>query len=188
VISTRKSPGGNTCKIERIGPIAPVDLSWTRASASSPGEDNTPAAVTVVPTMPPAVLPAITPTPLAAPKPPVTVTVQAAPKPPPVTVTITAKPAPATVTVQAPPPPAPKPADPAADPAADERFLDGMRQFGYQVTDRQLALSNAHEACRLFRQGEPAAEVNQEMAARMHASLDATLMLTSSAMLSYPDC
>ncbi|MGO9927233.1 MAG: DUF732 domain-containing protein [Mycobacterium sp.] len=63
-----------------------------------------------------------------------------------------------------------------------------LRQLGYQVTDRQLALSNAHEACRLFRQGEPAAEVNQEMAARMHASLDATLMLTSSAMLSYPDC
>ena len=132
------------------------------------------------------------PTALAA---PATVTVEATP--PTVTVkatppTVTVEPAPATVTVRVPAGPLAAPRSsltpPAADPVGDQRFLDHMRALGYVIVNRQLLLDNAHEACRLLRQGDSTDQVNQEMATRMGTSTADTLQLVSSAMLAYPDC
>jgi len=52
----------------------------------------------------------------------------------------------------------------------DQRFLDQMRSLGYVIVNPQLALRNAHEACRLFRLGESAEQVNQQMSAQMGAN------------------
>ncbi|WP_407687580.1 DUF732 domain-containing protein [Mycobacterium sp. HUMS_1102779] len=126
---------------------------------------------------------------------PATVTVRATP--PTVTVkatppTVTVEPAPTTVTVPAPAGPLESPrsslAPQAADPVGDQRFLDHMRALGYVIVNRQLLLDNAHEACRLLRQGDSTDQVDQEMAARMATSTSDTLQLVSSAMLAYPDC
>lgn len=133
---------------------------------------------------------------LVAPPAPSTVTVQASPT----TVTVQAPPtvtvsaAPTTVTVRVPvTPTAPTrslkrvtPSD--VDSAEDQQFLDRMRSLGYTITNPQVALRNAHETCRLFQMGESAEQVNQQMSARMGASMSDTLQLTSSAVLAYPDC
>lgn len=137
---------------------------------------------------------------------PATVTVEATPPtvtvkatPPTVTVkatppTVTVEPAPTTVTVPAPAGPIHFPrrsgdaAPHAVDPAADQRFLDQMRSLGYVIVNQQLILHNAHEACRLLRQGDSPEQVDQEMAARMGTNTADTLQLVSSAMLAYPDC
>jgi len=137
---------------------------------------------------------------------PSTVTVEATP--PTVTVkatppTVTVRDTPPTVTVEAAPPretvpdpvsviPSPPrssiPAPGEVDSVYDQRFLDQMRSLGYVIVNRQLLLRNAHEACRLLRQGESTGQVNQEMSQRMGTSMSDTLQLTSSAMLTYPDC
>jgi Protein of unknown function (DUF732) len=135
-----------------------------------------------------------------------TVTVQATPPtvtvtatPPTITVkstppTVTVKAAPTTVTLPDPSATIPPPrrssvaAPPEADTVYDQRFLDQMRSDGYVITNPQLMLRNAHEACRLFQQGESAEQVNQQMSAQMGADMTDTLQLTSSAMLAYPDC
>ncbi|OBA58303.1 hypothetical protein A5647_21555 [Mycobacterium sp. 1100029.7] len=71
---------------------------------------------------------------------------------------------------------------------ADQRMLDSIRASGYTVYDAQSVLRNAHEVCRLFRQGKSVDEVNQQMAAETGASMADVLQLSSSAMLSYPNC
>ncbi len=127
---------------------------------------------------------------VASPAPPTTttVTVQASPT------TVTVQAAPTTVTVKVPvTPTAPtrslKSVTPSSvDSANDQRFLDKMRSLGYTITDPQLALHNAHETCRLFQLGESVEQVNQQMSAKMGASMSDTLQLTSSAILAYPDC
>lgn len=130
---------------------------------------------------------------------------------PPATSTVTVQASPTTVTVQAPPtvtvPATPTtvtvrvPVTPTAptrslkrvtpsdvDSADDQQFLDRMRSLGYTITNPEVALRNAHETCRLFQMGESAEQVNQQMSARMGASMSDTLQLTSSAVLAYPDC
>jgi hypothetical protein len=117
-----------------------------------------------------------------------TVTVKATPP------TVTVEPAPTTVTVPAPIPTVPSRRRSSAaaprevDTLYDQRFLNQMRSLGYVIVNPQLALRNAHEACGLFRQGESAEQVNQQMSAQMGANMTDTLQLTSSAMLAYPDC
>jgi hypothetical protein len=91
------------------------------------------------------------------------------------------------VATEVPPPPPPQPA-PQFDPARDQWLLDHLRSLGYVIVNPPLVISNAHEACRLFQQGESSEQVNQQMAARMSASMIDTLQLTSSAMLAYPNC
>jgi len=128
---------------------------------------------------------------------PPTVTVKATPP------TVTVRDTPPTVTVEAAPPtvtvpdpvsviPSPRrssmPAPGEVDSVYDQRFLDHMRSLGYVIVNRQLLLRNAHEACRLLRRGESTGQVNQEMSERMGTSMSDTLQLTSSAMLTYPDC
>jgi hypothetical protein len=123
---------------------------------------------------------------------PPTVTVKATPP------TVTVKAAPPTITVEAAPTtvtqPAPLPAPSTAivpgevDTIYDHRFLDRMRSLGYLILNPPLMLRNAHEACRLFRHGESAEQVNQQMSAEMRTNMTDTLQLTSSAMLAYPDC
>jgi hypothetical protein len=128
---------------------------------------------------------------------PPTVTVKATP--PTVTVkaaapTITIEAAPTTVTLPAPISTVPFPGRTSAstpgelDTTYDQRFLDRMRSLGYIILNPPLMLRNAHEACRLFRQGEAAEQVNQQMSAEMGTNMTDTLQLTSSAMLAYPDC
>jgi hypothetical protein len=124
--------------------------------------------------------------------------VPAASMPPPVTYTSTVQAAPTTITVEAPPaetttvraaPPSPKPAAaPLSESVYDQRFLASMRSLGYRVTNEQLALSYAHETCQLFRLGETPDEVNRQIAAKSGANMTDVLQLTSSAMLSYPNC
>jgi hypothetical protein len=122
----------------------------------------------VTPMMPPrAVAPTV---------PATTVTVQATPS----TVTVEASPPPETTTVPS--------AAPLSEAVYDQRFLDRMASLGYVVSDRSLAVSNAHEVCQLLRLGESPAQVNQQMAARTGASMADVLQLTASAMLAYPDC
>jgi hypothetical protein len=132
---------------------------------------------------------------VAAPSPLVTVTTS----PPTVTVretppTVTVEAAPTTATVEAPLSAVPSPrrssvaAPREVDTLYDQRFLDRMRSLGYVITNPPLMLRNAHEACRLFRQGESAEQVNQQMSAQMGTNMTDTLQLTSSAMLAYPDC
>lgn len=89
-----------------------------------------------------------------------------------------------------PPAPPPRPTVPApqADTAGDQRMLASLRGLGLTIYDEQLVLRNAHEVCDLFRQGESVDEVNQRMAAQTGASMADVLQLTSSAMLSYPNC
>lgn len=117
-----------------------------------------------------------------------TVTVEAAPT------TVTLTPTPTTVTVRVPVTPAAPTRSPRGlppsrvDSANDQQFLDRMRSLGYTITDPQLALRNAHETCRLFQSGESSEQVNQQMSAKMGTSMSETLELTSSAILSYPDC
>ena len=43
-------------------------------------------------------------------------------------------------------------------------------------------------ACRLFGRGETATQVNEQMSAKVGASMADTLQLTSSAILAYPNC
>jgi hypothetical protein len=91
------------------------------------------------------------------------------------------------VATEVPPPPPPPPA-PEFDPARDQWLLNNLRSLGYVIVNPPLVISNAHEACRLFQQGESSEQVNQQMSARMSASMIDTLQLTSSAMLAYPNC
>jgi hypothetical protein len=86
------------------------------------------------------------------------------------------------------PPPPPPPPPPQFDPARDQWLLNNLRSLGYVIINPPLVISNAHEACRLFREGESSEQVNQEMSARMGANMIDTLQLTSSAMLAYPNC
>jgi hypothetical protein len=83
------------------------------------------------------------------------------------------------------PPPAPSPA---FDPARDQRLLNTLRLFGYTISDPPLVIEYAHQACRLFQQGESTDQVNQQMSAQIGTSMIETLELTSSAMLVYPNC
>ena len=128
---------------------------------------------------------------------PTTVTVK--PTPSAITVratapTVTVEAAPTTVTSLAPVSTVPPPrrssvsAPREIDSIYDQRFLDHMRSLGYVIFNPELMLRNAHEACRLFQQGESADQVNQDMSARMRTNMTDTLQLTSSAMLAYPDC
>jgi hypothetical protein len=77
---------------------------------------------------------------------------------------------------------------PQFDPARDQWLLNNMRSLGYVIVNPQLVISNAHEACRLFQQGESSEQVNQQMSTRTGANMTDTLQLTSSAMLAYPNC
>ncbi len=134
------------------------------------------------------------------PPPPPPVTVTAAPPvtktwtPAPSTTTVTVQAAPTTVTAEASPPDttavraAPSASPPLSESVYDQRFLDRMQSLGYTVSDRSVALSNAHEVCRLFRLGESPEQVNRQMAAQTGASMTAVLQFTSSAILAYPDC
>ncbi len=117
-----------------------------------------------------------------APPAPSTVTVVAAAP------TVTVEATPPTVTVEAPATTASRVAAPHAGEADDERFLEQMRSLGYVIVNPQVALGNAHEACRLLRRGESTDQVDQEMSARTGANMTDTLQLVSSAMLVYPDC
>ena len=151
-----------------------------------PERINAPSRASSAPPPPPPVAPPshAVPVPVAAPAakpaPPVPSTVRV----PPSTVTIEASPP---VATEVPPPPPPPPA-PQFDPARDQWLLDNLRSLGYVIVNPQLAISNAHEACRLFQQGESSEQVNQQMSARMGANMTDTLQLTSSAMLAYPNC
>ena len=116
---------------------------------------------------------------------PSTVTVQAAPT----TITVRAAPEPETTTVRVTPEPSSEAiVAPLSEATYDQRFLDRMRSLGYTITDQQLALRNAHESCRLFRQGESPSQVDQQMSTSMGASMIDAMQLVSSAMLSYPNC
>jgi len=103
--------------------------------------------------------------------------------------TVTVGATPPTVTVGAPATTASRVAAPHAGEADDDqRFLEHMRSLGYVIFDPEVALSNAHEACRLLRRGESTDQVDQEMSARTGANMTDTVQLVSSAMLDYPDC
>ena len=116
---------------------------------------------------------------------PSTVTVQAAPT----TITVRAAPEPETTTVRVTPEPSSEAiVAPLSEATYDQRFLDRMRSLGYTITDQQLALRNAHESCRLFRQGESPSQVDQQLSTSMGASMIDAMQLVSSAMLSYPNC
>ncbi len=120
---------------------------------------------------------------------PTTVTVQA-PAPPPKTTIVTVQ-APAqttTVRVTSEPPPEANVVPQLSQTVYDQRFLEKMRSLGYTITNESLAVRNAHEACRLFGQGETATQVNEQMSAKVGASMTDTLQLTSSAILAYPNC
>lgn len=84
------------------------------------------------------------------------------------------------------PPPTPHSAE--SDTAGDQRMLASVRAVGGQIYNVDLLLANAHETCRLFRQGLSVDEVNQQMAARTGAPMADVVQITSSAMLSYPNC
>ncbi len=160
-------------------PVAhrPGEVTQTPAR-KAPAALAAPATVTVEATSPTVTVKATPPT----------VTVKATPP------TVTVEPVPTTVTVPAPagtihfPRRSSDAAPQAIDPAADQRFLDHMRSLGYVIVNPQLILHNAHEACRLLRQGDSAEQVDQEMAARMGTNTADSLQLVSSAMLAYPDC
>jgi uncharacterized protein DUF732 len=104
-------------------------------------------------------------------------------------------PEPATVTIEAMPPEATEipPALPAPssqfDRSRDQWLLDNLRSLGYTIVNPARVISSAYQACHLFEQGEPPAQVNQQMSAMTGLNIDDTLQLTSSAMLAYyPNC
>jgi hypothetical protein len=122
------------------------------------------------------------PAPLAAPAPAPRTTV--APMP-----TVRIEASPPVATEVSPPPPAPKlPPAPVFEDNRDQWLLNNLRSLGYTIVNPALVISNAHEACRLLQQGESTDLMNQQMQARMGASMLDTLQLTSSAMLAYPNC
>lgn len=67
-------------------------------------------------------------------------------------------------------------------------MLDSLRRAGYTIYDPGLVLSHAHRVCALFRAGKTVDDVNQQLTEETGASLADVLQLTSSAMLSYPNC
>jgi hypothetical protein len=122
------------------------------------------------------------PVPLAAPTPVPSIPVVPSP-----TVRIDASPPVATEVP--PPPPASKPPPvPLFEDSQDQWLLNNLRSLGYTIVNPALVISNAHGACRLLQQGESTDQMNQQMQARMGASMLDTLQLTSSAMLAYPNC
>jgi hypothetical protein len=78
---------------------------------------------------------------------------------------------------------------PQFDRLGDQWLLDNLRTLGYTITNPPFVIDNAHEACRLFQQGESPEQVNQQMSATTGMNMDDTLQLSSSAMLAYyPNC
>jgi uncharacterized protein DUF732 len=75
------------------------------------------------------------------------------------------------------------------DRSRDQWLLDNLRSLGYTIINPARVISSAYQACRLFEQGEPPEQVNQQMSAMTGLNIDDTLQLTSSAMLAYyPNC
>jgi hypothetical protein len=149
---------------------------------------TTPATTTAEP-WPAAVLAAPTQT-----APPVTET------PPPVTII-----APAPTVTQTPNPravyPTPRHTKPPFAPTddQDDAVLANIRSYGYHITGSAAVISEAHESCRLTRQGERAREVDETLAAEhddppitldaepVGGSIGATI-ISSAAVLEYANC
>lgn len=60
--------------------------------------------------------------------------------------------------------------------------------MGYNIYDSALVLRNAHEVCRLVRNGVPAEEIHRQYMAATGQDLDTAVMFAASAMQTYPNC
>lgn len=118
------------------------------------------------------------------PPPPPTVAAPPSTTTPPATITVTAQPEPA------PPPTARMAAPPqfAPTPAQDAHLINMLRNDGWAIWDPSIVIRQAHFSCKLFRQGETPEYVNTRLANESGMGIGPALMLTSSAMIVYPDC